>query len=236
MKKNNKISLCLIVYNELKGCQLDIKKLPKNYFNEIIAIDGGSTDGTIKFLKKNKIKVYKQKLPGLNNAYILANKVCKNDYIISFFPKGNLSINDLYKFQQYFDLGYDLVIASRKIKNAKDEEDGKLLKPRKWGVLILAYFSFYIWSSKFQKNKILIKDILHGFKGWKKEAFNKLKIVDVGNCSIDIQMVIRSYKLDLPLIEFPIKEKPRSYGESHFKILPTAFKILKYLLFETFRK
>ena len=85
MKK--KISLCLIVLNELEGCKIDIKRISKNYFYEVIAIDGGSTDGTIEFLKKNKIKVYRQKEKGLNNAYILANKICKVITLCLFFLK-----------------------------------------------------------------------------------------------------------------------------------------------------
>jgi len=234
MKK--KISLCLIVLNELEGCKIDIKRISKNYFYEVIAIDGGSTDGTIEFLKKNKIKVYRQKEKGLNNAYILANKICKGDYIVSFFPKGNLRTKDLYKFEHNFDLKYDLVVASRKIKNAQDEEDNKLFKLRKWGVLFLAYFSYLIWNSKSKKNQVLIKDILHGFKGWKKKTFKKMNIVNVGSCSIDIQMIIRCYKLDLPMVEFPTKEKQRLYGKTHFKILPSSYQIAKYLLFEILRK
>ena len=55
------ISLCLIIKNEIDGCKHDIPLLSLNKFDEIFAIDGGSTDGTIEFLREKKIKVFKQK-------------------------------------------------------------------------------------------------------------------------------------------------------------------------------
>jgi glycosyltransferase involved in cell wall biosynthesis len=231
MKK--KITLCLVVFNELKGCKIDIKNLPRSSFCETIAIDGGSTDGTIKYLEKNSIKVYNQKKLGLNSAYVEANKVAKGDYVVTFFPKGNLPVKDLLKFENFFRKGFDLVIASRQITNSINEENDKLFKYRKWCVLILAYVSSVIWRKS--KNQLLIKDVLHGFKGWKKKAFSKMKIINQG-LSIDIEMVIRSYKLQLKCVEFPTTERKRSYGDTHFKILPTGFKLIKYLWFEFFRK
>jgi len=36
-----KVSLCLMVWNELEGCEIDAPKLPCNEFDEIYAVDGG---------------------------------------------------------------------------------------------------------------------------------------------------------------------------------------------------
>lgn len=229
-----KITLCLIVFNELQGCKIDVKKLPRNFFYEIIAVDGGSTDGTKEFLKKKKIKVYNQTTPGLNQAYIQANKVSKGDYVVTFFPKGNLPINDLYKFKDYFEKGYDLVIASRQMLGSVNEEDINFFRFRKWSVYILAYFTSLVWKNNAELN--FVKDILHGFKGWKKTAFRKMKIVMPFSVCIDLQMVLRAYKLKLKFVEFPTVEKPRRYGKTHFKFLPTGLKLIRYLIFEINRK
>jgi len=54
--------------------------------------------------------------------------------------------------------------------------------------------------------------------------------------SIDIEMVIRSYKFRLKRAELSVIEMPRFFGTSHFKILPTGIKLFKYLWFELRRK
>ena len=52
-----KIALCLMVKNELKGCEIDIPRINQKLFNEVFAVDAGSVDGTVEFLKNNNIKV-----------------------------------------------------------------------------------------------------------------------------------------------------------------------------------
>lgn len=62
-----KVSLCLLVWNELEGCQIDLPCIPMDEFDEIYAVDGGSIDGTVQFLESHGIPVYKQPKTGLNN-------------------------------------------------------------------------------------------------------------------------------------------------------------------------
>ncbi len=225
--KKKKISLCLIVKNEITGCKKDIPKLPKKYFDEIIAIDGGSADGTIKYLKSKNIKVYKQKKGGINNAYIQANKKSKNKYIVVFFPKNTINPKMLTKFEDLFNKNYDLVIASRMLKRSANEEDKNFFKYRKWSSLFLSKIISVIW----RKNGNEIKDILHGVKGWKKNSFKRMRILNHG-LTIDLEMVLQSYKLNLRRVEFPIKEKPLIYRKTYFPFWSTGIKIVNFLLFE----
>ena len=226
-----KISLVLIVLNELQGCELDVPQIPCDEFYEVIAIDGGSTDGTIEYLKDRGISVTLQESSGLNGAYIDANNAAKGDAVIAFFPKGTYEISDLLKFRKYLEEGYDLVIASRQIAGSVNEEDEKIIRIRKWAVKSLAVVSALVWH----KEGPIIWDVLHGFKAWKKNSFKRMQILDYG-ISIDIEMVLRSYKLKLRSIEFPIVERPRKYGTTHFKLWPTGKQLCKYLWFELFRK
>jgi hypothetical protein len=49
LKRNYKIGLVILTLNEIEGITLLWPKIPKKYFNEILAIDAGSTDGMIEF-------------------------------------------------------------------------------------------------------------------------------------------------------------------------------------------
>lgn len=221
------ITLGLLVKNEVVGCKMDIPTINRSAFLEIIAIDGGSTDGTVEYLKSQNIPVFRQSKESLNAAYHDLNRLAKGKFVISFFPKGTLPVEDLYKFERYFLSGKNLVIASRKLPGAVNEEDKNLIKIRKWGVGVLSIVAAYLWRREGDK----IKDVLHGFKGWTKSSFDEMQLNQVG-VTIDIEMVVRSYRLGISRIEFPTTEKQRTYGETNFKIWPTGKKILKYLYSE----
>lgn len=229
-----KITLCLLTFNELAGCKNDIPQI-KQYsekFDEIYAIDGGSKDGTIEFLKNEGISVYVQPNRGLNAACHFAVEKCSTEAVIFFHPKGTIPIEDALKFRPLFDNGWDFVIGSRIIKGAVNEEDKQILKPRKWFVVGLAILTAILFK---KENKILW-DVLHGFRGVTVEGYRKMRIKDEGMVTIDIEMVSRAYKEKIKSTEFPTTECPRISGETHFKAFPTGIKVLKYIKRELLRK
>ena len=225
-----KISLCLIVWNELKGCENDVPMLPRDDFDEIYAIDGGSTDGTVDFLVSQGIAVHRQPKPGLNAAYVYAVEQSKCDAIVVFFPKATIHPRCVLDIAYKLRCGYDLVIASRNIRGGRNEEDQKLFRPRKTGVMALALVAALIW----RREGVWVRDILHGVKGFTLEGFRRMKISDKG-LTIDLEMTIRSYRHKISRIEVPVKEKHRIAGTTHFKIIPTAIRLGKFMLSELTR-
>lgn len=219
-----------MLWNELEGCRKDVPRLPREFFDEIYAVDGGSSDGSVEYLQSQGIKVYRQPLPGLNAAYVFADSVSTCDAVVVFFPKSTTPPEDLKRFRQYFDSGYQLIIASRQVPGSRNEEDVHFFRPRKWAVRSLAVLIGLLWC----RENGWIWDILQGFKGWRRDAFDRMQILDQG-LSVDLEMVIRAYKLRLKRVEFPTVEVPRPYGQTHFKFWSTGKKLLAYLLYEISR-
>ena len=230
--ENISVALCLLTWNEIEGCKVDLPQIDLEKFDQVYCVDGGSSDGTIEYMKDCGLEVIIQPKKGYNQAYLCAFQQCKCDALILFHPKGTVPVKDLYKFRGYFEEGHSIVIASRLLKESSNEEDSSLFRPRKWFVGTIALCSYIIWG-KF-KNRILW-DVLHGYRGMRVADFNKLSILDSG-ISADIEMVVRSYKAGLSYIEFPTKEKGRSYGKTHFPAISSGFSLLKYLIFEIGRK
>ena len=157
-----KVSLCLLVRNELAGCKVDVPRLPRDAFDEIYAVDGGSSDGTDEYLQSQGIPVHRQPKKGLNAAYIHANAVSQGDAVVVFFPKGTLPVEDVLKFRPLFEEGYELVIASRQIEGSSNEEDSKLLRPRKWAVRCLATLASLVWRR--DGHRVLVPDCSHDLR------------------------------------------------------------------------
>ena len=225
------VGLCLLTWNEIDGCKHDVPLIDRSKFDQIYCIDAGSTDHTVEYLQEQGIEVYRQTAKGLNQACKDGADRCKCDAFVFFHPKGSIPVEDSYKFREYYEQGYEFVVGSRMMKGARNEEDGRLFKPRKWFVLGLALAAKIL----FKREGNTIWDSLHGFRGMTVEAFHKCDISDKSP-SVDIEMVCRSYKLGIKRIEFPTTESPRIAGETHFKAFATGKKLLKYLVWEIGRK
>lgn len=224
------IALCLITWNEIDGVRHDVPLIDRTQFDQIYCIDGGSTDGTVEFLEENGIPVYQQTARGLNQACIDGVSHCSCDAFVFFHPKGTIPVEDTYRFRAYFEQGYEFVVGSRMMKDSVNEEDGHILKPRKWFVLGLSLTAVIL----FKREGNIVWDCLHGFRGMTVDAFNRLSISNY-NPSVDIEMVCRSYKYHISRTEFPTKESSRLGGETHFKAFATGKKLLKYIIWETRR-
>jgi glycosyltransferase involved in cell wall biosynthesis len=210
---------------------MDVPLLPFDAFEEVYAVDGGSTDGTVEYLESMGVPVHGQAKPGLNGAYHQANASSSCDAVVVFFPKGTVSPGSLLFFRPLLEGGCQLVVASRLAKGGRNEEDDGFWRPRKWSVRLLSLLISWLW----RREGYRVLDVLHGVKGWHREAFSAMKILDHG-LSIDMEMTVRSYKLRLPRDEFPVVESKRSYGESSFPFWLTGKRLFSYLLFELFRK
>ncbi len=225
-----KLSLCLLTWNEIDGCRHDIPLLPLSAFDEVFAIDAGSKDGTPQFLESSGIQVCQQTTPGYNGAYLDAFQRCSTEALVLFHPKGSIDPDSVLKFREYLENGYDLVVASRIMVGAGNEEDQSFLKPRKWFVQVLGFVVELLWKREGNS----IHDVLHGMRAMRRDAFFAINPLSEG-LSIDLEMVARAYKLRISRIEFPVVEKPRIGGATHFKAIPTGKKVLRYLAFEMFR-
>lgn len=222
-----KISLALLVRNELPGCRIDVPQLPVGHFDEVYAIDGNSRDGTVEYLESQGIPVFIQPKSSLNYAYHHATQVSKCDAVVTFFPKGTIAPQFLLNFRPHLEAGTDLVVASRLIPGAQNEEDAHVFRPRKWGVQFLSLFCAMMW----RKSGPRVRDVLHGVKGFTVSSFRAMQISESG-VTVDLEMVVRSYRLDIPRVEFPVVEVARPHGQSNFPIFQTGKKLLRYLIQE----
>lgn len=223
----NTVSLCFIAWNEEQGCEIDLPLIDRTLFDEVFAIDGGSTDHTVSVFERFNIPVYRQRSRGLNAAYWQGVETATSDHVVVFFPKGTLSPSILPTFKEHLLNGQELIIASRMAKGGRNEEDRHWFKPRKWGICCLALFSALVW----RREGPVVWDVLHGVKGFSRRAFLAMNPSRAG-VTIDLEMVVRSYRLRIPRGEFPVIEESRPFGSTKFKILPTGMKLARFLLSE----
>lgn len=155
------VTLVLVVRNEEVGIREVLPRIPLSIFEECIAIDGHSTDQTIPLLEGAGIRCYTQKEPGLGAAMLEARRYVKTPAFIFFHPDGNEDPGDLSKMVELLSSGARFVVASRMIAGARNEEDDRVLKYRKWANCGLAFLANLFFASNGNRTT----DITNGFRG-----------------------------------------------------------------------
>ena len=107
-----KVSIFIPVMNEEDGCREIIPKIKKERYDQIIVVDAGSTDNTVKICEDFGIKVLHQKGKGLNSAYREVWPHLIGDIVITFSPDGNSIAEKIPELIEKMKEGYDMVIAS----------------------------------------------------------------------------------------------------------------------------
>jgi glycosyltransferase involved in cell wall biosynthesis len=196
-------------------------------FDRMIAVDGGSTDGTLDLLRKANIEVLEQTRRGRGAAYLEAMERYSADAYLFFSPDGNEDVRDLPKFRQHLEAGADLVIASRMMAGAVNEEDGQFFKPRK-----LANRSFNLAANLlFGRGAPFVTDSINGFRAVRRSLAERLKL-DAADYTIEYQMTIRALRAKARIVEFPTHEHPRIAGETGAPSLPTGIAFMRRLFTE----
>lgn len=128
-----KVTLVILTLNEYECMKEIMPQIDRSWVDQILFVDGGSTDGTIEYCQEHGYEYYIQKKKGIRNAYIEALPYIKGDAILSFSPDGNCRPEDMPPLIKKFKEGdYDMVIASRYFDGATSEDDDIITRFGNW--------------------------------------------------------------------------------------------------------
>jgi len=149
------------------------------------------------------------------------------DAYLFFSPDGNEDLADLRKFRQHLNEGADLVIASRMMNGAVNEEDGHFFKFRK-----IANKSFNLAANvAFRRQGPFITDSINGYRAIRRSLARRLKL-DANDYTFEYQMTMRALRLGANIVEFPTHERARIAGETGAPSIPTGLRFARRLLTE----
>ena len=111
-------ALLILTWNEVDAVRAIFPKIKKEWVDEILVVDGGSTDGTIDEAKKAGYKIIKQEIKGHGGAIITGVKNTSSDNIIIFGPDGNHEPEEIPRLIQKIEEGFDQVVVSRFTKQS----------------------------------------------------------------------------------------------------------------------
>jgi glycosyltransferase involved in cell wall biosynthesis len=214
-----KTTLIVATLNEIDGMKAIMPQIRREWVDQIIIMDGGSTDGTIEWARENGYFVYVQQRKGFRHAYCETMPHVEGDWILTFSPDGNSRAEDIPALIAKMREGYDMVIASRYMPPAKSEDDdfltgfGNWLFTRTVNVLLGGNYTdvmviFRIYRKSLVQELGLDQD---GPYEWVEKLFNT-------KVSWEPLLSARAAKRGLKVAEIPSPEPPRVGGERKLQV------------------
>lgn len=215
-------ALVILAFNEIEALPKIWDSIPLDGY-EVLAVDGGSKDGTQEFLRSKGVRVLVQERRGRGVAFRLAADSTEAEQLCYFSPDGNEDPKDIAKLFAKLDEGCDIAVASRMMRGAFNEEDVSWWRPRKWVNNSFTLIANVLWN-----RGAYVTDAINGFRALRRDKFLELGC-DAEGFVIEYQMTIRAMRRGLKIAEIPTREGQRLGGASTAESWKTGVAFLKAL-------
>ena len=217
-------AIFVLTLDEIDGVSVIMPQVKKEWAEQIVFVDGGSTDGTVEKAKELGFEVIHQKNKGEGNACRIGTDATQSDYVMFFSPDGNDLPEDIPKLIEKTKEGHDVVHISRFGKNSVSEDAN-------WIERFGNYMFTFLVNTFFGGN---YTDALNGFRIIKRELWDELK-TDAQYLNVEQQTCIRLAKRKIPIYEIESIEPNIIGGERKKRPLPVggmlSYQIIKEFIF-----
>src|ERR1700726_4826163 len=213
------LSLILPALNEAQNLDRVLPELKKALTalgptNEIIVVDGGSTDGTQEVVRKHEVRLVSQKLPGFGGAYRAGFEQARGEYLLTLDADGSHDpafLKDLWSARTKGDV----VIASRYVEGGTAE------------MPVTRRVMSRILNITFGRGLSLpVRDLSSGYRLYRSATLREL---DLKATDFDVleEILIRVLAAGYRVHEVPFRYRARVAGQSHARLLRFAVSYLR---------
>lgn len=230
-----KTTIVIPTLNELGGMKKIMPRIKKKWYDQLIIVDGGSTDGTIEYAKKKGYFVYVQEGKGLRQGLREMWGMVQGDIVITFSPDGNSIPELIPPLIKKMKEGYDMAIVSRYAEGAKSMDDDCITRFGNWMFTTMINLFF----------RVHYTDALVIFRAYRTGLVDQLginqdarflKLAEQAGILIgwEPQLSIRCAKRHLRVAEIPGDEPARIYGKRKMRPFKSGSVMLAQIIYEIF--
>ncbi len=215
-----KVTLIVPTLNEITGMKAIMPKVKPEWYDQIIILDGGSTDGTIEYAKSQGYFVLVQSRIGFRFGYNEVVPFIKGDVVLTFSPDGNSIPELIPQLTEKMREGYDMVIASRYLGPAKSQDDDMVTAFGNW---LFTKTVNVLHGGHYTDAMVIFRayrtQLIHDLELNQDEGYQLAEKLFRTRISWEPLLSVRAAKKKLKIAEIPGDEPPRIGGERKLKIL-----------------
>ena len=225
VNRNARVSVIIPTLNEAKNLPLVLPYLPMNWVDEVILVDGRSTDDTVGVAKElfPEIKVIMEKKPGKGAAMKAGYDAASGDILVVMDADGSNDPREIPRFVKPLLEGADLVKGSRFAPGGGTTD---MPFVRKMGNRSFVVISNLLFGQKFT-------DLCYGFHAFWKHCLGSLDLTKMDGFEIDTSLYLQTARRKLKVIEVPSFEGYRFYGVGKLQTIPDGWRVLKTIFKES---
>lgn len=218
------VSLIIPTLNEAQNIPLLLPHIPLDWVDEVILVDGRSTDGTVEIARKilPSIKVVREQRPGKGAAMKAGYHAAKGDIIIVMDADGSNDPREIQKFVQALVQGSEFAKGSRFAPGGGTTDMPRI---RQLGNLFFVVLTNLLFNGHFT-------DLCYGFHAFWRYCLDEIDLDDVDGFEIDTALYIRALQNRLRIVEVPSFEGYRFYGNGKLRTFPDGWRVLRTIMKE----
>lgn len=212
-------TLLALTLNEIEGVRTILPQIDRCWFEQIIVVDGGSTDGTVEWCRENGFEVYVQNRRGIRFAYLETLPYIRGELVLTISPDGNCPVAAIPALLAKIREGYDLVIGSRYLGDSKSQDDDMITAFGNW--LFTATINI-LHGANYTDGMVIYRafrrSLIYELDLHKEESYDVPERLFGTIISWEPLMSVRAAKRKMRIAEIGVGEPPRIGGTRKLQI------------------
>ena len=210
------VSVIIPTLNEAENLRHVLPTIPA-VVDELVIIDGGSTDGTVDVVRElaPKAKVVIDPLPGKGNALRTGFAAASGDILVMMDADGSMDPLDIPTFVAALNAGADIAKGSRFLQGGGSSD---LTALRTFGNFMLTQAVRMTFGGRYS-------DLCYGYMAFWRHV---LPTFDGGAAGFEVEtfLNVRALAAGLRVVEIASFESPRIHGDSHLRTFRDGSRVL----------
>lgn len=219
------ITLVIPAMNEAPNIPHVFAAIP-SVVDEVILVDGASTDGTAETARRCRpdVRVVQQSGRGKGDALRCGFEAATGDIVVMADADGSTDLAEIPRFVEALMDGADFVKGSRYLPGGGSADITPL---RRLGNSVLSQAVNVLYGTDYT-------DLCYGYNAFWLRCLRSLD-VDCDGFEVETLLNIRAKRCGFTVTEVPSFEAPRLHGESNLHVVRDGLRVLRTIVRERFR-